>query len=225
MSTGNHQAQRCIGTRIIPLNVTSYVVKTKSSGKCNVLVLSTRNPILGLTKDDGKSNPGIIKFYAFTKGGTDIVDQVMEKNTVKPKSSKWTIAAFSYILDVACVNASTLSRMNNQNKPTQRSKSFEFGWEMAMSLIRPQLQHRHMHSNGLQKYTHQDIRNLLGIKVERPPSSPGKKRRCRTCLDKVEGPDNKKKKTSLGKTVHRCIQGGQSLCASHFQKISPSCFE
>ena len=72
----------------MPLNVTSYVVKTKSSGKSNVLVLSTRNPILGLTKDDGKSKPAIIKFYDFTKGGTDIVDQIMEKNTVKPKSSK-----------------------------------------------------------------------------------------------------------------------------------------
>ena len=109
------------------LNVISYVVNTKSSGKRNVLVLSTLNLILGLTKDDGKSKPAIIKFYDFTKGGTDIVEQIMGKHTVKPKSSKWTVAAFSYIPDVACVNASTLSRINNQNKPTQRSKSFEFG--------------------------------------------------------------------------------------------------
>ena len=189
------------------------------------MVLSTLNPILGLTKDDGKSKPAIIKFYHFTKGGTDIVDQIMGKHNVKPKSSKWTIAAFSYILDVVCVNASTLSRMNNQYKPTQRSKSFEFGWEIAMSLIRPQLQYRHTHSNGLQKYTQQAIRNLLGIKVERPPYSLGKKKRCRICLDEVEGPDHKKKKASLGKTVHRCIQCGQSFCTGHFQKICPSCFE
>ena len=108
-------------------NVTSYVVNTKSSGKRNVLVFSTLNHILGLTKDDGKSKPEIIKFSGFTKGGTDIVDQIMGKHTVKPKSSKWTIAAFSYILDVACVNVSKLLRMNNQNKLTQRSKSFEFG--------------------------------------------------------------------------------------------------
>ena len=172
------------------LNVISYLVNTKSSGKRNVLVLSTLNLILGLTKDDGKSKPAIMKFYDFTKGGTDIVEQIMGKHTVKPKSSKWTIAAFSYIPDVACVNASTLSRINNQNKPTQRSKSFEFGWEIAMSLIRPQLQHQHTDSNSLQKYTQQAIRNLLGIKVERPPSSPGKKKCCRTCLDEVEGPDH-----------------------------------
>ena len=104
------------------LNVTSYVVNTKSSGKRNVLVLSTLNPVLGPTKDDGKSKPAIIKFYDFTKDSADIVDQVMGKNTIKPKSSKWAIAAFSYILDVACVNASTLSKANNHNKPTQQSK-------------------------------------------------------------------------------------------------------
>ena len=226
MSTGNHRAQRCIGTRITQtLNVISYVVNTKSSGKRNVLVLSTLNPILGLTKDDGKSKPAIIKLYDFAKGGTDIVDQIMGKHTDKPKSSTWTITAFLYILDVACVNASTLSRMSYQNKPTQRSKPFEFGWEIAMSLIRPQLQHRHTHSNGLQKYTQRAIRDLLRIKVEQPPSSPGKKKRCRTCLDEVEDPDHKKNKASLGKTVHRCIQCGQSLCTSHFQKICPSCFE
>ena len=94
-----------------------------------------------------------------------------------------------------------------------------------MSLIHPQLQYRHTHSNGLQKYTRLAIRDLLGIKVERPPSGPGNKKRCRTCLDEVEGPDHKKKKASLGKTVHRCIQCGQSFCTGHFQKICPSCFE
>ena len=94
-----------------------------------------------------------------------------------------------------------------------------------MSLIRPQLQHWRTHSNGLQKYTQRAIRDLLGIKVERPSSSPGKKKRCRTCLDEVEGPDHEKKKASLGKTVHRGIQCGQSLCTIHFQKICPSCFE
>ena len=94
-----------------------------------------------------------------------------------------------------------------------------------MSLIRPQLQHRRTHSNGLQKYTQRAISDLLGMKVERPSSSPGKKKCCRTCLDEAEGPDHERKKASLGKTVHRGIQCGQSLCTNHFQKIRPSCFE
>jgi hypothetical protein len=53
----------------------SYVVQTKSKGKKNVLVLSTMAPLFGTTIDDGKDKPAILKFYDFSKGGTDIVEQ------------------------------------------------------------------------------------------------------------------------------------------------------
>ena len=53
----------------------SYVVKNKSSGLRNVLMLSSVQPLLGVTKDDNKFKPAIYKHYDFTKGGTDIVDQ------------------------------------------------------------------------------------------------------------------------------------------------------
>ena len=39
----------------IPLH--SYVVKTKSTGKRNVLLLSTLEPLLAVTRDDGKKPP------------------------------------------------------------------------------------------------------------------------------------------------------------------------
>ena len=45
--------------------------------KKNVILLSTALPILGITKDDGKSKLGIYKVYDFTKGRTDIIDQRM----------------------------------------------------------------------------------------------------------------------------------------------------
>ena len=45
---------------ITTLNITSYVVNTKSSGKRNVLVLSSLSSILGLAKDDGKGMPAIM---------------------------------------------------------------------------------------------------------------------------------------------------------------------
>ena len=108
------------------VKTTSYVVNTKSSGKRNVLVLATTNPILRVTKDDGKSEPAIIKFYNYTKGGTDIVDQKMGKYLVKPKSSKWTVAAFCYILDIARVNAGTamIERQQNTKNPQKRVLPF-----------------------------------------------------------------------------------------------------
>ena len=99
------------------MDITSYVVNRKSPKKRNVLVLSTTNLILGVTKDDGKQKPAFIKFYDCTLGGTDVVYQKMGNYSVKPKSSKWTIAAFSYILSGARVNATTLSRLNQISLP------------------------------------------------------------------------------------------------------------
>ena len=76
------------------MSLHSYVVKTKSTGKWNVLLLSTLEPLLAVTRDDGKKTPQIYKVYGFTKGGTDIIDQRAQYYTCKVKSNRWTIAAF-----------------------------------------------------------------------------------------------------------------------------------
>ena len=47
----------------------SYVVPSKSKGRINVLALTTLRPLLGVTKDDGKYKPAILKLYNYTKGG------------------------------------------------------------------------------------------------------------------------------------------------------------
>ena len=71
-------------------NISSYVVKS-SIGKKNVLLLSTLDPTLGVTKDDEKQKPALYKLYDFTKGGTDIVDQKMGTYTVNQnlESGQW----------------------------------------------------------------------------------------------------------------------------------------
>ena len=57
------------------MSLHSYVVK-KSKGAKNVLILSTAEPLLGTTKADKEKRPAIVQLYNFTKGGTDVVDQV-----------------------------------------------------------------------------------------------------------------------------------------------------
>ena len=47
----------------------------------NDVRMSTMRPIPGITKDYGKSKPSIMKIYDFTKGGTDIVDQLNDYNS------------------------------------------------------------------------------------------------------------------------------------------------
>ncbi|XP_057296194.1 uncharacterized protein LOC130625144 [Hydractinia symbiolongicarpus] len=66
----------------------TYTIEGKSKGKKNVLVLSTMRPIMGITRDDEKHKPSIIKFYDFTKGGTDIIDQKISKHSCKSVTNK-----------------------------------------------------------------------------------------------------------------------------------------
>ena len=67
------------------MNIYSYVVKT-SSGKRNILMLSTFRPLLGTTKNDSKRKTALHKLYDFTKEGTDVVDQKVGAYSLKPKS-------------------------------------------------------------------------------------------------------------------------------------------
>ena len=65
----------------------TYTVKT-SKGKKNVVILTTKRPMLGKTKDDGKEKPAIFKYYDFTKGGNIYnksyeIQQVVEKIQVR----------------------------------------------------------------------------------------------------------------------------------------------
>ena len=70
------------------LNLHSHAVKIKSSGKRNILLLSTVPPLLVITKNDNKSMPAIYKLYNFSKGGTDIIDQKMGFYSCKSKSKR-----------------------------------------------------------------------------------------------------------------------------------------
>ena len=88
--------------------LTSYTVKIKSKGKKNNVVLSTSRPLHDKAIDDGKEKPQIIKFYAFTKGGTDTVDQLNDCCTTRPKSCCWVMVAPSYMLDIVRVSGKTV---------------------------------------------------------------------------------------------------------------------
>ena len=115
------------------------MVKTKSSGKLNVLLLLTVPRFFATGKDDSKSKPAIYKLYDFSKDGTDIIDQRMGFYSCKSKSKRWTMNAFSYVLDTCRVNASTIYAMNNDLQPRNK-KSVDFEFELAMSLIRPHIE-------------------------------------------------------------------------------------
>ena len=94
----------------------TYAVKTKSTGRKNVFMLSTMRPMGGITKDDKKFKPAIFKFYDFTKGGTDIVDQLNDYYTCRSGTNRWDLVALFYMLDTARVNCKTDWCLKNKLK-------------------------------------------------------------------------------------------------------------
>ena len=110
----------------VRMSLHSYVVKTTSTGLRNFLLLSTLERIIVVTQNDGKQKPQIYKVYDFTKGGADKIDQRAQFYTCKPKSSRWTISVFSYVLGTSRINASTVWSINNNENP-RKIDSMGFG--------------------------------------------------------------------------------------------------
>lgn len=126
----------------------SHVVQKKGI-KQNVLMLSTHpRPIYGITKDDNKRKPAVVKLYDFTKGGLDIVDQRIDNFTVKAKTKQWTICALAYMLDTARVNAQTVRSLNNNVSP-RLSRTFELIYTMGKSMVLPMILRRMQNTYGL----------------------------------------------------------------------------
>ena len=103
----------------------SYTVKSKSKGIKNVLMLTTLRPLNGKTKDDRKQKPTLLKLYDFAKGGTDIVDQLIDFYTTIAASRRWDIIAFYYILDTVPVNSETVWCLS-QNQEPQKCNTHQF---------------------------------------------------------------------------------------------------
>lgn len=212
------------------LSLHSYVVNTKSSGKKNVMVLSSVPPLLGTTKDDGKKKPAIMKFYDFTKGGTDVVDQRIGSYTCNTKSDKWTMTAFAYMLDTARVNAQTMCSLNNNEVP-RKTSSFEFGFELANSLINPFIRQRdrtHLTASVKRK-----ISDVLEENVDRPrpaagqpPSGPKHgeiRRRCELCFKALPPSQRSTLYKKVPQTSRTCMNCRVHICSEHFVHLCTEC--
>ena len=117
-----------------------------SSGKKNVLLLLMMCPLNGV-KNDNKKKRSIYNFFYFTKGRTDIVDQLSGYYTVRSHSNKWNVVAFCYILDSIHVNSKTYCI--KKFLEVKRNNIFDSVFKLAKSLTTPFIGQRSM--NGLVK--------------------------------------------------------------------------
>ena len=223
----------------------SYVVKTKSTGKRNVLMLSSMPPLLGTMKDS-KRKPAIYKFY---KGGTDVVDQRIQFYSCKTKSRRWTTIAFSYVLDTCRVNAGTIMAMNKGEDP-KKQNSFMFGWDLGMSLVLPHVQRRSW--NNLPRsitdkieviLKNSDLQNFQALATRSSEQRPShsstsndspmrkqfdtksqKRRRCHFCPPcRTSEPCQKRSRKDFPKSKNQCQICGKAVCPIHALQACKDC--
>lgn len=89
---------RSLARHVILILVLNFVWQNQRK-KRNILVLSVMQPLDGVSRDDGYREPAIIKFYDFTKGGTDVVDQLNDCHTYQSQVFTWDAVALLYMLD------------------------------------------------------------------------------------------------------------------------------
>ena len=162
----------------------------------------------------------------------------------KPKTRRWSIAFFSYVLDTTRVNAQTICALNT-GKNARDIDSFEFGKNFAMELVKPHIRNRdisRMNQTILVKmlaFT-QDNRYLRAIlRMHEPPSpsdkpphhgqSSSNQKRCDECIRSIEmnmvtGKIRNKAIGNLTKLSSICEQCGNVRCKKHLLKICNSCF-
>ena len=133
--------------------------------------------------------------------------------------------AFSYVLDICRVNASTIYVMNNDLQP-RNIKSVDFEFELAMSLMRPHLEQRSLIGINYsvvrkveivlrEKISFKHVKTLSGFF----PHQNKKGRRCDGCIRKIKGEGAKEKKNKISKQLSQGQKCAKPLCNKHLIRI------
>lgn len=163
----------------------------------------------------------------------------------KPKTRRWTIAFFSYLLDTTRVNTQTLCALNN-GEDARKVDSFDFGKKFAMDLIGPYLEKRdisRLSSSILVKLftLTQDRKYLMALlRLHEPPSpaqelafcgqSSSQLKRCNVCIRSLESSliDGKIRNKAIGNLTRVgsiCEQCSQVRCKKHLIKLCETCYD
>ena len=105
--------------------------------------------------------------------------------TCEQKTRKWTLVALTYVLDMSRVNSQAIYAMNSRDT---RTKSFQFGWELIISLIKPHMTNQ-ITTGGISNNLEEFIRVYLdqAREIDPPPSNDGKVRVRRVCQNEKHG--------------------------------------
>ena len=198
----------------------------KREEKCCNLVNNTS--ITLFTKDDQKSKLQIFKFYDFTKGGTDIVDQMNDYFKSRAKSLRWVMIVLYYMLDTTRVNAKSIWCIK-EGIDFNRINSYDFGWDLAKCLATPHLTRRNL--NGLGALVQLKMNLFLSKVLEQPEPKPeieakydyvGKRKKCKLHYMNCR---TIKERDNYPQSTEQCQVCGQSICCAHSLRICKKCLE
>ena len=125
------------GEKIIML--VSYDDK-KKSGNRNIIDLTTLHDTVKVSNNK-RSEPKVLIKYNHTKGSIDIVD-LSTDNTIRIKSKRWLLDAFSFILDMVRTNSKAIQSDNKF-----KLSNFDFTYALGNSLVLPGIQNRYQNEN------------------------------------------------------------------------------
>ena len=175
------------------------------------------------TRYDKKQKLGIYKFYDFTKGGTDIVDQPNDYYTVCSQSNRWDLVAFYYILSIIRVSFKTLFCIKKGEERKKKENTFDLAFELAKSLTYPFIEQRR--TNGLGKSITRKNDFVLNrqstppivSKIERRFPYSSYKGMCFLCVEKC---NIKKEKDNASCSKEDCQSCGKTCINMHCVFVS-----
>lgn len=209
-------------------NGTLLSVVTKKN-KC-VFLLSTMHYTRGEPAINGKEE--INDFYNKTKGGVDVMDQMVSKYTTKRKTNRWPLAVFFNMIDVAALGAFCVYSSLDPSAKIKRSSRRGFLTSLGVELATKNMNKR---ANDNQITRHYNVRAALELMTNKTipkevfqdaavPSDTTKrdktgrlpiKGRCYLCVTTDPKSDRKTRKI--------CDGCKRPMCNTHSKTIAPRC--
>lgn len=202
-----------------PVTLVSYITSLKPAR--NLLLLSTQHNDNKVDESTVKKKTHINLFYNDTKGGIDTIDQMTRHHSVKRGTRRWPLSIFFTLIDIACLNASTIFMKKNPewNKKKHNVRRL-YLLELGQQLVRPIVEERSRNLTGLQKPIVSAMESVLGKTLPSttavvPPSVPYTRGRCHHCLKTKY---SKKEKDKMSKVSTICCRCTKYVCSTHSTK-------
>jgi hypothetical protein len=187
----------------------------------NVLVVTTAHdePVV----DGGhKRKPEAVLFYNEQRCGVDIMNKMIRELSTQPKTDDWRMCVFTFMIDVACINAWTILRYNMGKHDERRV----FLKNLVHQLVGPWVKSRFLQGGltltlktmNAMKAVLKNIDPTFDTEPKLVPKNPGKDARCFICVDeakKLQGQERKKRQKDLKKIKWRCPKCDSSVCRRH----------